>query len=150
MWRLFGVSIVSVALFSGCGGGSVSKPEIPPLEPVSGTVKLDGKPEAGISVIFYPAANNKGNGASGTTDESGGVTLIYREGHEGVPAGDYVVMFSKLTQKDGSPIPEGQTAADVQAIDKIPQQYRMTENPRFTVTVPAGGKSDFAWEIKSK
>ncbi len=150
MWRYLGFSIIAITLSSGCAGGSVSKPEIPPLEPVSGTVKLDGKPEAGISVIFSPAANNKGNASYGTTDEAGAFKMVYREGHEGVPAGDYVVMFSKLTQKDGSPIPPGQTAADVQAVDKIPQQYRMNENPRYTVTVPAGGKSDFAWDLKTK
>ncbi len=85
------------------------------------------KPESPSLTI--PAANNKGNGGTGTTDDSGEFTLKFRDGQEGIPAGDYVVMFSKLTQKDGSPIPEGQTAADVQAVDKIPERYRLTENP---------------------
>jgi hypothetical protein len=149
-WRLVCVCLSAAVFAAGCGGGGVAPLEVPPLHPVSGTVKLDGKPEAGIAVTYYPAANNKGNGGSGTTDESGEFTLKFRDGQEGIPAGDYVVMFSKLTQKDGSPIPEGKTAADVMAIDKIPERYRLTENPRFTVKVPEGGKTDFKWEITSK
>jgi hypothetical protein len=149
-WRLACVCL-SVAVFAaGCGGDAVPKLEVPPLNPVSGTVKLDGKPEAGIAVTFYPAANNKGSGGSGTTDDTGAFSLKFRDGQDGIPEGDYVVMFSKLTQKDGSPIPAGQTAADVQAVEKIPERFRLTENPRFTVKVPDGGKSDFKWEITSK
>lgn len=130
----------------GCSGGV--KPEVvPPLEPVSGTVNLDGKPTEGISVTFFPL--DKGNPAYGTTDASGKYTLNYRTGSPGIPAGNYVALFSKLTLPDGSPLPANQTAADAGAIDQIPEQYRSTSDPTNAVTVPQGGKT-FDFELRSK
>lgn len=144
------VSLCLLALTSLVGCGSGVKPEvIPPLEPVSGKINLDGKPAAGVSVTFFPAANNSGNPGSGTTDDSGQYTIVYRNGAPGIAAGDYVVFCSKLTQPDGSPIPPDKTAADVQAVDAIPERYRQMENPTMTVSVPKGGKT-FDFEIKSK
>lgn len=130
----------------GCGGG-VPKEVIPKLEPVSGLLKLDGKPAAGVTVTFVPM--DKGNPGAGVTDAEGKYTLKYRNGDDGIAAGNYVAMFSKLTQKDGSPIPPDKTAADVLAVDQIPERYRAMDNPRYSVTVPAGGKT-FDFEIKSK
>lgn len=139
-----GISLVLVGIAVGCGGGA-SKEVIPALVPVSGKVLLDGKPDAGIAVTFVPM--DKGNPSSGVTNAEGAYSLTYRNGDPGVPAGNYVVMFSKLTQKDGSPIPPDKTAADVMAVDKIPERYRVMDNPRYSVKVPEG-KFDF--EIKSK
>lgn len=146
--NLMVIGFLLVGTTLGCGGG-VQKEVIPPLVPVTGTVKLDGKPAEGVTVTFVPAANNKGNPSSGVTNAEGKYTLVYRNGAPGVAVGDYVAMFSKLTQKDGSPIPPDKTAADVMAIDQIPEKFRMMENPRYTVSVPEGGKS-FDFEIKSK
>ena len=88
-------------------------------------------------------------GASGSTDAEGKFTLVYRTGAPGIPAGDYVVVHTKLTMPDGSPIPEGKTAADVMAVDQIPERYRRTDNPRNAVSVPEGGKT-FDFDLKSK
>lgn len=140
----FGVLALMIA---GCSSGV--EPEIvPTLEPVSGKVMLDGKPAANVAVTFVPAENNKGNPCSGATDANGAFTLTHRSGAPGIPAGDYVVVFSKLTKPDGSPIPEGQTAADVMAVDQIPERYRQIPNFEFTVSVPAGGKT-FDFELTS-
>jgi hypothetical protein len=140
--------LMAITSLVGCGGG-VTPEVIPPLEKVSGKITLDGKPAEGVSVTFFPAANNKGNPGSGTTDASGQYKLVYRNGAEGIAAGDYVVMCSKLTQPDGSPIPPDKTAADVMAIDKVPERYRQMENPTMTVSVPKGGKT-FDFDLKSK
>jgi hypothetical protein len=140
----FGMLAVMIA---GCSSGV--EPEIvPPLEPVSGKVLIDGKPAAGVAVTFVPAENNKGNPCSGSTDANGAFSLVHRSGSPGVPAGDYVVVFSKLTQPDGTPIPEGQTAADVMAVDQIPEKYRQIPNFEFTFSVPTGGKT-FDFELTS-
>lgn len=142
------IGLLTVICLVGCGGGAT--PEIvPSLEQVGGKVLLDAKPAEGVSITFFPAQNNKGNPATGTTDSQGAYTLTYRNGAAGIPAGDYVVLFSKLTKPDGSPIPEGQTAADALAIDQIPERFRRTDNPQYTVSVPKGGKT-FDFEIKSK
>ena len=141
-------SLLGLTFVLGCGGG-VPAEVVPPLEPVTGKVNMDGKPAEGVAVTFVPAANNKGNSSSGSTDATGAYKLTYRTGAAGIPAGDYVVVFSKLTQPDGSPIPPGQTAADVQAVEQIPERFRMMDNPTMTFSVPKGGKT-FDFELQSK
>lgn len=140
--------LLVVGVLVGCGSG-VKTEVVPPLHPVTGTITLDGKPVEKVAVTFVPAENNTGNGASGSTDAEGKFTLTYRSGDPGIPAGDYVVLCTKLTMPDGSPIPEGQTAADVMAVDQIPERYRRTDNPRNAVSVPEGGKN-FDLDLKSK
>lgn len=132
----------------GCGGGGDVE-EVPPLEKVSGSVTLDGQPVPGISVTFVPAGTAQGSGAYGQTDAEGQYTLTYRTGDPGIPEGSYVVLFSKMAQPDGSPIPEGQTAADVNAQEMIPERYRTTSTPVHNVNVPRGGGS-FDFELTSK
>lgn len=135
-------------LLVGCSGEA--PPEVvPALEKVTGKVTLDGKPAVGVAVTFSPATGVNGNGASAITDSSGAYTLNYRTGDAGIPQGEYVALFSKLTKPDGSPIPEGQTAADVMAVDQIPERYRSLESREMGVMVPAGGVTkDF--DLKSK
>jgi len=145
--RFFVAIALCALVVSGCGG--VESEVEPPLEPVTGTVTLDGEPAAGVAVTFAPGEGTSGNGASGMTDASGKFTLNYRTGSPGIPAGEYVALFSKLTQEDGSPIPEGQTAADVMARDQIPERYRSTDNRQMRASVPAGGKS-FDFKLTTK
>ncbi|MEK6261568.1 MAG: hypothetical protein AABP62_23460 [Planctomycetota bacterium] len=141
---------LAVGLLIGCSGGA-KREVVPPLEPVTGKVTIDGQPAERVNVSFYPAPNNKSNAAFGSTDASGAYTLKYKTGagSSGIAAGDYVVLFSKLTQPDGSPIPADKTAADVNAIDQIHERYRTTDNPQNTVSVPKGGKT-FDFDLKSK
>ena len=133
---------------AGCSGSATAE-VIPELEPVTGIITIDGKPAEGVAVTFFPAPKTTGNSGSGTTDASGKYVLVYRNGESGIAVGDYVVMCSRLTQPDGSPIPPDKTAADVMAADKIPERYRQMDNPTMTVSVPKGGKT-FDFEIKSK
>jgi len=144
-WCLLGLGLVFA---SGCSDG-VAPEIVPSLEAVTGKVLIDGKPSAGVAVTFVPAENNTGNPCSGSTDASGAFSLTHRTGATGIPAGDYVVVFSKMTMPDGSPIPEGQTAADVMAVDQIPERYRAIPNFEMTVSVPKGGKT-FDFDLKSK
>jgi hypothetical protein len=140
--------LLSLTAVAGCS--SAKAEVVPPLEQVSGTVMLDGKPTAGIAVTFVPGlATTNGNPSYGITDAEGKYTLSYRNGAPGVPAGEYVAMFTKMAQKDGSPVPEGKTAADVMAIDIIPARYRSMDNRQMTCNVPAGGKT-FDFQLKSK
>lgn len=143
-----GLGLLVMIGAAGCGS-SVTAEVIPPLETVTGKITLDGKPAEGVTVTFFPAANNKGNASTGMTGADGTYSLVYRNGAPGIAAGDYVVMCSKLTQPDGSPIPPDKTAADVMAIDKVPERYRQMENPTMTVSVPKGGKT-FDFDLKSK
>lgn len=142
------ISLVLLGVtLGGCSGGGGS---VPTLAPVSGTVTLDGKPLAGAAVSFVPQAGTEGAGAFGTTDAEGRFTLDHRSGRPGVEPGTYTVSFSKMALKDGSPIPPGKTAADVEAVEHVPRQYtpgfQATNDTPATVALveASGGTFDFA------
>ena len=75
-------------LFAGCGSQYPS---------VSGTVSLDGKPAAGVNVLFVPVSTKEnpfpGPFAEATTDENGRYTLVTRDGSKGATPGMNVVEF---------------------------------------------------------
>lgn len=131
---------------AGCGE-DVPEEVVPPLQPVSGTVKLDGEPAAGVSVNFVPAGQGSTNGAIGATDASGKYSLTYRTGDPGIPAGEYNVLFTKFVQPDGTPIPAGQMAADVMAVNALPEQY---QKPGTTKAIVPEGGNTFDFDLKSK
>lgn len=143
-----GLSFV-VLLCSGCGGGSDN--EVPSLVEVSGTVTLDGAPLNGATVIFSPQPGTSGTGAMGVTDGSGTYSLKHKSSNPGIEPGKYYVTFSKWAMPDGSPIPEGKTAADVEAKEVIPEKFRtVTElGPKNIAEVKANGDT-FNFDLKSK
>lgn len=107
---------------SGCGG-EVSGAPAQALVPVSGKVTLKNQPLAGASVVFTPRGATLGTGAFGVTDEQGAFTLTHKSDSPGVEPGEYVVIITKMALKDGSPIPEGQSAADVEAVQIVPSEF---------------------------
>jgi len=140
--RVIGVVVGFVFLcLAGCGG---STEKVVKLVPVTGLVTLDGKPLPGAAVLFRPQAGTPGDGGFGTTDDEGRYSLQHRSQKPGIELGSYTVAFSKVTLQDGSPIPEGKTAADVEAVERIPRQYTpgfqaTNPNPATAVIVGDGG-----------
>lgn len=134
---------------SGCGGSGDAL-KVPPLQPVSGTIMLDGKPLPGASVTFLPVGDTKGQVSSGNTDDSGKFTVNYVNGQPGVPEGEYKVLVSKLVQRDGKPLEPGMSAAMVGAIDMIPTKYKNPDDLVNRIAVTSGGKKDLVFELKSK
>ena len=115
------ISLALVCLtVAGCGGGGADPGK---LAPVSGKVTLDGKPLAGATVTFTGRGETKGSGAFGFTDGEGKYTLEHRSNKRGINPGEYMVSFSRLTMPDGSPIPEGKTGADVDAVESVPEKH---------------------------
>ncbi|MCH9656166.1 MAG: carboxypeptidase-like regulatory domain-containing protein, partial [Planctomycetes bacterium] len=119
--RHFIIVVCVIGMLTGCGGNSVEVPD--ELVPVTGTVKLDGKPKANISVIFNPGDQTSGTGGYGVTDSEGKYTLLHRSNKPGIESGEYIVTFSMMGLPDGSPIPEGKDAADVGAVQLLPEKY---------------------------
>ncbi len=144
------VGLCFASLFCiGCGGGSDYV--VPELMEVSGTVTLDGEPLSNTTVIFSPQPGTNGTGAIGVTDSNGKYTLKHQSDKSGIESGKYYVTFSKWAMPDGSPIPEGKTAADVEAEEFIPENYRtVTESgPKNVAEVKANGDT-FDFQLKSK
>jgi hypothetical protein len=134
---------------AGCGGGGDSL-KVPPLHPVSGTVKLDGKPLPGASVTFLPVGESKVQVASGVTDDAGHFTVAYVNGEPGAAEGEYKVLISKMMLPDGKPLAPGMMAATAGARDIIPMKYKNPDDLINKIMVSAGGKSDLVFELKSK
>lgn len=79
------LAVMSIG-FVGCSG-STDQPE---LGEVSGMVTLDGKPVAGVNVLFQPEA---GRAAVGMTDAEGRYELEYLYGVSGCKLGSNTVGF---------------------------------------------------------
>jgi hypothetical protein len=79
-----GVFFAAVSL-AGCGGS-----DVPELGDVFGKVTVDGKPVAGINILFTPET---GRPAGGTTESDGSYTLKYLEGYGGCKLGPAKVTF---------------------------------------------------------
>ena len=116
-----GCAVALLSMLAGCGGGGSKAPEN--RVSVSGTITLDGMPLTFAAVSFLPETPKSGTGGFGATDESGKYTLKWHGTDEGVPPGKYKVVISRMSQKDGSPIPAGQSAADVGAVESLPLRY---------------------------
>lgn len=116
-----GCAIALLSTLAGCGGGGSTAPAN--RVSVSGTITMDGMPLTFAAVSFLPETSKAGSGGFGSTDESGKYTLKWHGTDEGVPPGKYKVVLSRMSQKDGSPIPMGQSAADVGAVESLPPRY---------------------------
>ena len=134
--RLAWLALLTVV--GGCGGSS-SPWE---LEPVSGTVTLDGKPCSGVRVAFVPTGKTEGIGGSAYTDKEGKYELMSRRGGKGTPPGDYRVTMSKQVMPDGSNFSADSTVAPIFSPAKqvLPSKYSRGKSA-LTATVHKGANA---------
>ncbi|QDV70147.1 hypothetical protein Poly24_38660 [Rosistilla carotiformis] len=144
--RLFCVASMLVLLAAGCDGG----PPLADVYPASGRVLLDGKPVEGVSVSLLPEAGVSGRGGFALTDANGAFTVTSVEGQDGVQPGKYKVLFQKLAQPDGSPIPPGASAADVGAENILPPAYNSPEMCTMFADIQAGTNPEMEFDLNSK
>ena len=124
-WIVLGLVIAAC----GCGGG-------PRLAPVSGQVKLDGKPLPDAQVTFRPDSKevHPGPPSSGMTDAEGRFTLRTADGHDGAVVGAHKVRIS-LRAKASSANP------DAPSPEKLPARYS-GDDTVLTFTVPEKGTGE--------
>jgi hypothetical protein len=105
----------------------------------------------GAIVVFSPAAEGSGRGATGITDDSGDFVLGTFEKADGAVPGDYVVLVSKLEQSeaeeadqidvenpnyDGAPEEEEEAGLEeVEAKNLIPEKFGKKGSSTLTATV---------------
>ncbi len=146
-WIQTGLPVL-VFVLAGCGD-SVPLPPKEDLVPVSGTLKINGKPAEGVRVLFTPVGATTGNGAYCRTDGEGKFELINNTTQEpGIAAGQYTVQFSKFMKPDGMPVPEGKSPFTAGGQESISPLWSSAAQAGMhnTVTVPPGGKS-FDFEV---
>ena len=127
---LLGLAVLLSAL-AGCAGESSDAPQ---LVPVDGTVKLDGEPLAGASVMF-------GGVSVGETDANGHYELTYQGKEKGVPAGEHSVVVERWVMPDGSVYKseEAMSPSAAGATQELPARYSDMATTEITKTVPEGG-----------
>lgn len=134
------VAGVSAGL-AGCGGGASDAPE---TVPAGGTVTVDGKPVAGLSVAFIP---KNGKLAVGETDTEGKFTLTTNEPDDGAVAGTYSVAINRAQDQVTEAMPgmEGYQKPEPPPFDK---KYTDASTSGLTATVDADpAKNDFTFEL---
>jgi hypothetical protein len=137
-----------LAAVAGCSGG-------PAIAPVSGVVKLDGKPYPDAVVSFQPIGTpeepNPGRGSSAYTDENGRFVLVHDSGRKGAVVGkhrvrimtkgnDVVVLNEETGSEDGAPVNR--------RVDPIPAEWNALSNVEFEV--PPGGTDQANFDITSR
>ena len=130
----------------GCGP---KYPNLPAQYPVTGTIKLDGKPLGGAGIMYLPRGETRGNGAFAMTDEAGKYSLKTDHGGPGAPEGEYVVTISKVVNRDGTPYVPKPDVAEAGERETLPGKYSDSMKTELTAKVPKGGGSiDF--ELRGK
>ena len=126
----------------GCGG--------PTILPVSGTVRLDGKPYQKAVVSFQPIGDkgnpNSGRGSVGVTDETGQFTLTYDGTRPGALIGKHRVRI--FTEFGAKPPVDDKTESDpnenVGAFrERIPSDWNERSEKVFKVSAGGTDKADF-------
>ena len=132
------LTLVCLAIVAhGCAETSLVPP-LPPLQPVSGSVKYRGQPAAAFRITFHPLTDigpTKYN-PSAITDAKGSFRLTSLKPSDGAPQGEYAVTFewpdhfNKETDPD--PVPE---------VDRLRGVYNKPEQSRYKIQVHVGENS---------
>ena len=156
------LSLVSV---TGCGGGV---DDAPTLAKVSGSVMVDGKPQAGLTVEFHPDTNAGTNGpmTMGETSADGSFMLSSATGRAGAVIGSHKVVVKcpwSLTGRDGkkaAPTADGFGSSETGEMPAAPADTgeKCTVNIRFedpeqttlTAVVPEEGVADLLLQVTTK
>jgi hypothetical protein len=143
-FRLYGVALLCALLVgvSGCGAKQQ-------FAPVSGVVKLDGAPVAGLVVEFLPDPDTGTHGprSSGTTDAEGRFHLVCDNQQDGAVVGSHRVLIQDTRSFPPPRGREGKAAAIPPS--RVPERYRKaTDTPLRqevkaepqTITLEVSGK----------
>jgi hypothetical protein len=132
----------------GCSGGA-------DFAPVSGVVKLDGKPYGKAVVSFQPIGSednpNPGRGSSAYTDENGRFVLTSDETADGAVVGKHLVRIMTRGNDVVGQSPKGGTPDETptnRTVDPIPPEWNSLSDKEFDV--PPGGTDQANFDIASK
>ena len=143
--RAAAVLALALPIFVGCDRG-------PKYVPVSGVIKLNGKPYGEAVVSFQPIAtqgnDSPGSGSTSFTDATGRYTLKSADGHDGAVIGKHRV---RIMSKGNLPVIDYATQTSPDNVtgpskaDPIPRSWNVDSDKEFVV--PASGTKDADFDI---
>lgn len=116
-----GLVAISSIVAAGCGGSDGRVP-------VSGTVTLDGRPAAGVTVWFHASPKTKGNGGYADTDAAGSFTATTHQARPGLYPGEYAITVTAAGARSGSD--DGASTRG-----PVPGVYTRPETTPFRITI---------------
>lgn len=129
---------------AGCSSGGSAE-----SSPVTGIVKVDGKPAEGVLVNFWPAQDadkdSRDRYASGISDRDGRFELRTIS-EKAVPDGEYKVTFSRLTA-DGKAVTDPKKKLS-RSKESLPAKYVDLQKTDVSAHVTKE-KRDFTFEIST-
>lgn len=136
------VAIAALCMPAGC---SPPPADQPPLGRVRGKVTMDGRPLAGVDVVFAPDA---GRPSVATTDAAGGYDLWYINTTKGAKVGPHKVFIRPAELSEGeAPAAAASGGAPVAARPVVPAKY----NARSTLAADVKpGSNTIDFELESK
>ena len=138
MNRRLWIVVVGSLLLCGCGGSKYS------TAPVSGTVRMNGKPLPNAALTFQPVGG--GMASVGATDQDGRYTLeFYDSGQPGAIVANHRVVIR--THRRANTEDTSSDRADPSLRDPIPRRYN--DATELTMEVPADGTDAADFDLKS-
>ena len=145
---------LTLILMAGCGAGAVDKSvsKRPKTFPSSGSVKLNGQPVTGATVVFAPdpGGTPASVAASALTDSIGNFSLQAYPPLQGAVPGKYKISITKM--EPAPPAPTGANAHDAPPPPApkslIPEKFTDPSTSGLTAEIPEGGKADLHFDLK--
>ena len=135
---------LTVVLSLGLGCAKKGPKPVDGVVPVQGVATLDGKPLAGVVVMFCPEVEGSPS-AAGTTDQNGRFRLTSFPSGDGARPGKYKVMVTPPPIAGPPRQPSG--SGSVSNVT-LPTTYGLPTTTPLGATVPTEG--DVVLELKSK
>jgi hypothetical protein len=131
----------------GCAKGDTG----PALYPVTGTVKKDGKPLAGVSVSLVATNQKVGIALMGVTKDDGTFEIATGQGKKGAPEGTFKVVLSKgagAVPADPKDAYAGARKDPRQSAgDEIPKEWQSASTTTKTFDVKKGADNTLNIEL---
>ncbi len=145
---------LALILIAGCGSGAIDKniANRPKTFPTSGSVKLNGQPVAGATVVFAPdpGGTPKSVAALALTDSSGNFALQAYPPLPGAVPGKYKVTITKMEPPPSAPTGPDAHDAPLPPPPKslIPEKFANVETSELVADIPDGGRDDLHFDLK--
>lgn len=141
MWtKLFPHHLVWLlgCLILGCGGDSSYKPTVA-VFPARGKLEYQGKPLAGVTLIFNPVDENQKIKPQATTDAEGNFAATTFSTGDGAPEGEFIITLVAKSEESDSAREDGEaTGRNNSKKLKLPVKF---QNPATSTLRVKAGKS---------